>query len=199
MQQKYLTNEMRNLSRTQLANRSQQDGEDVQKFADEIEKMVGRGYAHFGNEARDEMAKDFFLRGLKPNIKNWIWNQTMADFQAAVNEATRRELLVNDLDTAEKVRKPCKVRDVSPSGGPKWRATENAGENQPYPGEGRRKAESGWKFCYTRSVTLTHRSLSSLSHSLRLRECLYLLNLKSKSELRKKQLLLGSNSELSSF
>ena len=60
MQQKHLTNEMRNLSRTQLTNRSQQDGEDVQKFADEIEKMVGRGYAHLGNEARDEMAKISF-------------------------------------------------------------------------------------------------------------------------------------------
>ena len=55
------------------------------------------------------MAKGFFLRGLKPDIKNWIWNRTMADFQAAVNEATRRELLVNDFGTAEKVRKPKSV------------------------------------------------------------------------------------------
>ena len=55
------------------------------------------------------MAKDLFLRGLKPDIKNWIWNQTMADFQAAVNEATHRELLVNDFGTAEKVRKPKSV------------------------------------------------------------------------------------------
>ena len=85
-----------------MANRSQQDGEDVQRFADEIEKVVGRGYAHLGNEARDEMAKDLFLRGLKPDIKNWIWNQPMADFQASVNEPTRCELLVNDFGTAEK-------------------------------------------------------------------------------------------------
>ena len=68
--------------------------------------MVGHGYAHLGNEVRDEMAKDFFLRGLKPDIKNWIWNQAMADFQAAVNKATLRELLVNDFGTAEIVRKP---------------------------------------------------------------------------------------------
>ena len=102
MQQKYLTNEMSYLSRTQLANRSQQDGEDVQKFADKIEKMVGRGYAHLGNEARDEMAKDLFLRSLKPDNKNWIWNQTMADFQAAANEATHSKLLVNDFGAVEK-------------------------------------------------------------------------------------------------
>ena len=33
----------------------------------------------------------------------------MADFQASVNEATRRELLVNDFATAGKVRKPKSV------------------------------------------------------------------------------------------
>ena len=93
------------------------------------------------------MAKDFFLRGLKSDIKIWIWNQTMADFQATVNEATRCKLLVNDF--VQRKSQKTKVRDVSPSEGPKWRTIKNVGENQSYHGEGRRKAESGWKFCYT--------------------------------------------------
>ena len=90
------TEEKRFLARQKLQEIIQGPRESVVEFSEKVDRLVLKGHDGLDNaERRDRIACESFVKGLRPEIKETVWEKCPHTFQEAVTAAERREVFLN--------------------------------------------------------------------------------------------------------
>ena len=98
------TEEKRYLARQKLQEVTQGPKESVAEFSERVDKLVIKGHDGLdGLERRDRIACESFIKGLRADIKETVWEKCPASFQEAIQAAERREVFLNSLGRRSRV------------------------------------------------------------------------------------------------
>ena len=79
-------------ARNLAGERTQGPRETVTEFYEEICKMVRRGWSTKSSDYQKEKSLEYFIKGLRPNIKKVFWGEETEDLDVAFHKADSREL-----------------------------------------------------------------------------------------------------------
>ena len=92
------TEEKRYLARQKLQEITQGPKESVAELSKRVDKLVVKGHDGLdGAERRDRIACESFVKGLRADIKETMWEKCPASFQEAIQAAERREVFLSSL------------------------------------------------------------------------------------------------------
>eukprot|EP00794_Sanderia_malayensis_P017855 gene17855-biopygen15282 len=92
------TEEKRYLARQKLHEIKQGSKESVIEFSERVDKLVMKGHDGFDSAAqKDRIASECFIKGLRQEIKETVWEKCPNSFQEAVQSAERREVFLNSV------------------------------------------------------------------------------------------------------
>ena len=78
------------------------------EYSERIEKLVYKGHGDLDNaERRDKIACDAFIKGLKPQMKEFVWGKCPETLNDALQAAERREVYLQSL------KKPASINGIS--------------------------------------------------------------------------------------
>eukprot|EP00795_Rhopilema_esculentum_P009761 gene9761-18282_t len=98
------TEEKKFLARQKLQEIAQGPKESVAEFSEKIDKLVIKGHDGLDSlERKDRIACEFFIKGLRPEIKETVWEKSPRSFQEAITAAERREVFLNSLGRKSRV------------------------------------------------------------------------------------------------
>ena len=82
-------------ARNSAGERTQEPRETVTEFCEEICKMVRRGWSTNSSVYQKEKSLEYFIKGLRSNIKTVFWGEETEDLDVAFHKAYSRELYLN--------------------------------------------------------------------------------------------------------
>ena len=92
------TEEKRFLARQKLQETIQSTRESVMDFAERIDRLVVTGHDGLDDEDRkDRIACEQFIKGMRSEIKETVWEKCPRSFQEAITAAERREVYLNSM------------------------------------------------------------------------------------------------------
>eukprot|EP00794_Sanderia_malayensis_P010464 gene10464-biopygen7630 len=92
------TEEKRYLARQKLHEIKQGSKESVIEFSERVDKLVMKGHDGLDSAAqKDRIASECFIKGLRQEIKETVWEKCPNSFQEAVQSAERREVFLNSV------------------------------------------------------------------------------------------------------
>eukprot|EP00112_Aurelia_sp_Birch-Aquarium-sp1_P012430 Seg2613.3 transcript_id=Seg2613.3/GoldUCD/mRNA.D3Y31 product="hypothetical protein" protein_id=Seg2613.3/GoldUCD/D3Y31 len=98
------TQEKRFLARQKLQEVTQGPKESVVEFSERVDKLVTKGHDGLDDGARkDRIACESFIKGLRPDIKETVWEKCPNTFQEALQAAERREVFLNSVGKRSRV------------------------------------------------------------------------------------------------
>eukprot|EP00794_Sanderia_malayensis_P005886 gene5886-biopygen4888 len=98
------TEEKRYLARQKLQEITQGSKETVVEFSERVDQLVTRGHDGLDSPGRrDRIACECFVKGLRAEIKETVWEKCPATFQEAVTAAERREVFLNTMGRRSRV------------------------------------------------------------------------------------------------
>ena len=98
------TEEKRFLARQKLQETTQGSRESVMDFAERIDCLVVKGHDGLDDgERRDRIACEQFIKGLRHEIKETVWEKCPQSFQEAITAAERREVYLNSMGKKSRV------------------------------------------------------------------------------------------------
>ena len=104
LEDQFNTEEKRFLARQKLQETTQSARESVTDFAERIDRLVIKGHDGLDDEERrDRIACEQFVKGLRPEIKETVWEKCPHSFQEAITAAERREVYINSMGKRSRV------------------------------------------------------------------------------------------------
>ncbi len=98
------TEEKKFLARQKLQEITQGSRESVMEFSERVDRLVIKGHDGLDStERKDRIACESFVKGLRPEIKETVWEKSPHTFQEAVTAAERREVYLNSVGRRGKV------------------------------------------------------------------------------------------------
>ena len=98
LEELFKTEEKKFLARQKLQEISQGPRESVADFSEKVDKLVIKGHDGLNSlERRDRIACEFFIKGLRPEIKETVWEKSPSSFQEAITAAERREVFPSSM------------------------------------------------------------------------------------------------------
>ena len=102
------TEEKKLLARQELQESYQKPRETMIEYSERIKKLVYKGHGDLDNtERRDKIACEAFVKGLKPEIKEFVWEKCPETFNDALQAAERREVYL------QSSKKPARINEIS--------------------------------------------------------------------------------------
>lgn len=78
--------------------------ESVAEFSEKIDRLVIKGQDGLDSfERRDRIARENFIKGLRPEIKQTAWEKSPRSFQEAITAAERREVFLNSVGRKSRI------------------------------------------------------------------------------------------------
>ena len=104
LDESFNTQEKRFLARQKLQEVTQGPKESVVEFSERVDKLVTKGHDGLDDGARkDRIACESFIKGLRQEIKETVWEKCPNTFQEAVQAAERREVFLNSVGKRSRV------------------------------------------------------------------------------------------------
>ena len=104
LDESFNTQEKRFLARQKLQEVTQGPKESVVEFSERVDKLVTKGHDGLDDGARkDRIACQSFIKGLRQEIKETVWEKCPNTFQEAVQAAERREVFLNSVGKRSRV------------------------------------------------------------------------------------------------
>ena len=104
LEELFNTEEKKFLARQKLQEITQGPRESVAEFSEKVDKLVIKGHDGLDSlERRDRIACEFFIKGLRPEIKETVWEKSPSSFQEAITAAERREVFLSSMGRRARV------------------------------------------------------------------------------------------------
>lgn len=91
LRNRFIPKELQSLYYSNLFQACQRDGQTVEDFASEINKLAVRAYSDMKREQKDVLIKEHFIQGLKQDIKRFVMLSNPSTFEEAFRSAKREE------------------------------------------------------------------------------------------------------------
>ncbi|VDH98414.1 Hypothetical predicted protein [Mytilus galloprovincialis] len=88
---RFMPKELQSLYYSNLFQARQREGQNVEDFASEINKLATRAYSDMKRDQKDVLIKEHFIQGLKQDIKRFVMLSNPTTFEEAFRSAKREE------------------------------------------------------------------------------------------------------------